>query len=211
MTSRKSSQCICFCQRLIRVLAEASNPAILLRTKRLRNAQGQLPKSALKQLQDKTDFTVNCRLNTVTHLVLTDITVLQIHGQTFLNLSPVSDYTANCSPPCLFTCNLCMFKKDKSCEKGEHVGVSECSSRDTAKLGSVDPFHISFQAHLSYILGTSFPHLPGGAEAHNLQSNSPTRTCPQFRLSGAEGCLEPEMAPGTCMRCPGATILHPPV
>lgn len=87
--------------------------------------------------------------------------------------------------------------------------VPECSSKDTAELTSTDPSHISFQTHLSYILGKSCLHLPSGAEAHNLRKSSSTHTCPQFKLSGTERCLEPEAALGTCMTLPGVTILHP--
>lgn len=47
--------------------------------------------------------------------------------------------------------------------------------------------------------------------AENLQSCSSPSTCPQFKLPGAEGCLEPEMALGTYMRLLGVSILHPSV
>lgn len=47
--------------------------------------------------------------------------------------------------------------------------------------------------------------------AENLQSRSSPSTCPQFKLPGAEGCLEPEMALGTYMRLLGVAILHPSV
>lgn len=61
-------------------MAKTSNPANLVRAKSLRNAHSQLPESSLTQLYDKIVITINRRLNTITHLVLTDRTVLKLHG-----------------------------------------------------------------------------------------------------------------------------------